>query len=163
MDSYWSGEWEERQMIENYWPRFRSLMLRITPAIHVPKAGMIEKAISALSSWKDHMVWQFNQVWWRFRRDFDGIWYYFFHATFQSRARYKLLVASSFQAHSYQEAFKCFPGWRYIPNAHRWSIDFSPERFLSDNGQLNPDIPDSIFGFGYGRIGVPHLYAGLSK
>ncbi|KAJ7595208.1 putative CyP450 monooxygenase [Mycena floridula] len=36
----------------------------------------------------------------------------------------------------------------YGPNTE----EFSPERFLSEDGQLNPNIPDSSFAFGYGRI-----------
>ncbi|KAJ7586756.1 putative CyP450 monooxygenase [Mycena floridula] len=30
--------------------------------------------------------------------------------------------------------------------------DFSPERFLSEDQQLNPNMPDTIFGFGYGPL-----------
>ncbi|KAJ7586754.1 cytochrome P450, partial [Mycena floridula] len=42
----------------------------------------------------------------------------------------------------------------YGPNTN----DFSPERFLSQDGQLNPDVPDPIFAFGYGRRRCPGRY-----
>ncbi|KAJ7575596.1 cytochrome P450 [Mycena floridula] len=40
---------------------------------------------------------------------------------------------------------------QYGPNTD----EFSPERFLSEDGQLNLDVPDPIFAFGYGRRRCP--------
>lgn len=72
------------------------------------------------------------------------------------------VVVNSWYAHrilyQFQSLIRCFRAMLHDENLYLDPGRFKPERFLTDEGELDPGVPDPSPAFGFGRRICPGMY-----